>query len=406
MMAEAQGKLTGRPGIAFVTRGPGRHQRRAPASTSREQDSTPLILFVGQIDRACASAKPSRSSTTGRSSARSPNGRPRSTTPRASPNSSRAPSTSRRSGRPGPVVIALPEDMLTERVAVADAPRVEPVETAPGAGRHGRAARCSRRPMRPLVILGGTRWTAEARAASRASPSASTCRSRPASAGCRSSRPITRTMRAMSASPIPKLTARVKEADLLLLVGGRLAEMPSPAYTLLDIPCPRPTLVHVIRTRRARPRLSAGPRHQRLARRLRGRARGPAAAARDPPGAARARRRMPTTCLERAGDAAAGRRQARRGHDRGCATRCRPTPSSRNGAGNFAIWVHRFCRFRGYAHATRPDLRLHGLRRAGRHRGEARPSRTAPWSCFAGDGDFLMNGQEFATAVQYDLPIV
>ena len=93
MMAEAVGKATGRPGICFVTRGPGATNASAGIHIAR-QDSTPMIVFVGQVARdTCASARRSRSSTTARCSARSPNGRPRSTIPRASRRSSRAPST-------------------------------------------------------------------------------------------------------------------------------------------------------------------------------------------------------------------------------------------------------------------------------------------------------------------------
>ena len=150
-------------------------------------------------------------------------------------------------GRPGPVVMALPEDMLVERVAVPDAPAFEPVETWPGLGRHGEtaeaavggeiadraasAAAAGRKPPAP-------RW--------RALPSASPCRSPPPSAA----RHLIDALHASYAGDVgiginPKLLARIKAADLIVLIGGRLGEMPSQSYSLLDIPGPRQTFVHV-----------------------------------------------------------------------------------------------------------------------------------------------------------------
>jgi acetolactate synthase-1/2/3 large subunit len=124
-MAEAHGKATGRPGICFVTCGPGATNAAAAVHIAR-QDSTPLILFVGQISRKCASARPSRSRLSrGVRIDRQMGDRDR----RSRPNSRarlRAFYTAT-SGRPEPVVMALPEDMLVERIAVADAPAFEPV---------------------------------------------------------------------------------------------------------------------------------------------------------------------------------------------------------------------------------------------------------------------------------------
>ena len=155
----------------------GRHPHRAPGFHADDRVRRPGRRAT------CASARRSRSSITARCSARSPNGRPKSTIPRASRKSSRAPSTPPANGRPGPVVIALPEDMLTERVAVPDAAAFEPVEIWPGLDRHEPAAeaavggeapdRAGRR--QPLVgSSAAPRW--------RALPSASRCRSRPPSA--------------------------------------------------------------------------------------------------------------------------------------------------------------------------------------------------------------------------------
>jgi acetolactate synthase-1/2/3 large subunit len=199
MMAEAEGKLTGRPGILFVTRGPGA-ANASPGIHIARQDSTPLIVFVGQIDRSMREREAFRSSTTGRCSATSRNGRRRSIRSSASRRSWRAPSGLPCRGRPGPVVIALPEDMLVDTAIVEDAPRVEPVEPWPAPQAVDELGRLLAGARKPLVILGGARWNAAARdgmvrfAERFDLPVATSFRRRS------SFRPITRTMRAMSAS--------------------------------------------------------------------------------------------------------------------------------------------------------------------------------------------------------------
>src|SRR6266403_5410489 len=245
MMAEAAGKATGRPGICFVTRGPGATNAAAGLHIAR-QDSTPLILFVGQIGREMREREAfqeldyravfgsiAKWATEIDDASRIPE------------LISRAFYTAT-SGRPGPVVIALPEDMLVDRVPVADAPAFEPVEIWPGASDMIRLQKLLAAAERPIMLLGGSRWSLSAcavvaRFADRfALPVATTFRrahlidpAHPCYAGD------------LGIGPNPKLLARVKGADLILLVGGRLGEMPSQSYTLLDIPAPRQTLVHV-----------------------------------------------------------------------------------------------------------------------------------------------------------------
>src|SRR5215468_10277141 len=245
IMAEACGKATGRPGICFVTRGPGATNAAAGLHIA-QQDSTPMILFVGQIARGMREREAfqeldyravfgsvAKWATEIDDAARIPE------------LISRAFYTAT-SGRPGPVVIALPEDMLVERVVAADAPPFEPVETSPGAADMRRLQAMLDEGQRPIVLLGGSRWSAAAcvaveRFAERfALPVATTFRRahlfdprHPCYAGD------------LGIGPNPKLLARVKEADLIILIGGRLGEMPSQGYTLLDIPGPRQTFVHV-----------------------------------------------------------------------------------------------------------------------------------------------------------------
>jgi acetolactate synthase I/II/III large subunit len=405
IMAEAQGKATGAPGICFVTRGPGATNASAGLHIAR-QDSTPLILFVGQIAREMREREAfqeldyravfgsiAKWATEIDDPARIPE------------LISRAFYTAT-SGRPGPVVIALPEDMLVERVAVPDAPAFEPVETWPGATDMSRLQKLLWAAARPIALVGGSRWSeaacaALARFAQRfALPVATTFRrahlldpAHPCYAGD------------LGIGPNPKLLARVKAADLILLIGGRLGEMPSQSYTLLDIPGPRQTLVHVFpgveelgRVYRAHLPINAAP--TAFAAALEG--------------------LQPPNEVPWAGEAATAHADFLAWTDTPTAV---PGPANLgeiivglrdklpadavicNGAGNFSIWVHRYSRYRCYGSELAPisGSMGYGVPAAiGMKR--LAPERTV--IAFAGDGDFLMTGQDFATAVQYDLPII
>jgi acetolactate synthase-1/2/3 large subunit len=405
IMAEAQGKATGAPGICFVTRGPGATNASAGLHIAR-QDSTPLILFVGQIAREMREREAfqeldyravfgsiAKWATEIDDPARIPE------------LISRAFYTAT-SGRPGPVVIALPEDMLVERVAVPDAPAFEPVETWPGATDMSRLQKLLWAAARPIALVGGSRWSeaacaALARFAQRfALPVATTFRrahlldpAHPCYAGD------------LGIGPNPKLLARVKAADLILLIGGRLGEMPSQSYTLLDIPRPRQTLVHVFpgveelgRVYRAHLPINAAP--TAFAAALEG--------------------LQPPNEVPWAGEAATAHADFLAWTDTPTAV---PGPVNLgeiivglrdklpadavicNGAGNFSIWVHRYSRYRCYGSELAPisGSMGYGVPAAiGMKR--LAPERTV--IAFAGDGDFLMTGQDFATAVQYDLPII
>jgi len=405
IMAEACGKATGRPGICFVTRGPGATNAAAGVHIAR-QDSTPLILFVGQIGREMGEREAfqeldyravfgsvAKWATQIDDPARIPELISRAFYVAAG-------------GRPGPVVIALPEDMLVERLAVADAPTFEPVEIWPGAGDMVRLQKLLAAAERPIMLMGGSRWSpsacaAVARFAERfALPVATTFRrahlidpAHPSYAGD------------LGIGPNPKLLARVKEADLILLVGGRLGEMPSQGYTLLDIPAPRQTLVHVFPGieelgRVYRPNLAINATPTAFAAALEGL---------EPPKELKWRKETPTAHADflawtdkptpvpgpvNLGEIIVGLRE-----------KLPPDAVICNGAGNFSIWVHRYARYRRYGTQLAPisGSMGYGVPAAiGMKR--LAPERTV--IAFAGDGDFLMTGQEFATAVQYDLPVI
>jgi acetolactate synthase-1/2/3 large subunit len=405
IMAEAQGKATGRPGICFVTRGPGAANAAAGLHIAR-QDSTPLILFVGQIAREMREREAFQELDYRAVFGTIAKWATEIDDPVRIPELISRAFYTATSGRPGPVVIALPEDMLVERIAVPDAPAFEPVETWPGASDMSRLQKLIWAAERPIVLLGGSRWSppacaAVARFAQRfALPVATTFRrahlfdpTHPCYAGD------------LGIGPNPKLLARVKGADLILLIGGRLGEMPSQAYTLIDIPGPRQTLVHVFpgveelgRVYRAQLPINAAP--TAFAAALEGL---------QPPNELRWESETPVAHADflswtdksttvpgpvNLGEIIVSLRDKIPADAVIC-----------NGAGNFSVWVHRYTRYRRYGTQLAPisGSMGYGVPAAiGMKR--LAPERTV--IAFAGDGDFLMTGQEFATAVQYDLPVI
>lgn len=405
MMADASARLTGRPGIVFVTRGPGATNAAAGIHIA-EHDSTPLILFVGQVQRGAQ----------GRGAFQEMDYRAvfgsfvkwvtEIDDPARIPEIvSRAFHTAMQ-GRPGPVVIALPEDMLVEHADVADALRVEPVPTWPGQTQMAELQKLLWGAQRPIAILGGSGWDERAcrcvqRFAERFDlPVATSFRramlfdgDHPNYAG------------EIAIGPNPDLRARIEQADVVLLIGGRMAEIPSQGYRLFDIPVPRQTLVHV--------HADAGEL---------GRVYHPHLGIHASPAAFAAALESLQPPVEMAWKAAT--RQARSSY-LAWSDRAPPVPGDvqpgeivvwlrdrlpadaiiTNGAGNYAIWVGRFLRFRRFGTQLAPvsGSMGYGLPAAV---GAGRVQRDRMVVCFAGDGCFLMNGQEFATAVQYDIPII
>ncbi len=405
IMAEACGKATGRPGICFVTRGPGATNAAAGLHIAR-QDSTPLILFVGQIARAMREREAFQELDYRAVFGSIAKWVTEIDDPIRIPELISRAFYTATSGRPGPVVMALPEDMLVERVTVADAPAFEPIETWPGATDMSRLQKFIWKAERPIALIGGSRWsqaacTAFARFAERfALPVATTFR--------RSHLfdPLHRCYAGdLGIGPNPKLLARVNGADLIILVGGRLGEQPSQGYTLLDIPGPRQTLVHVFpgveelgRVYHPHLAINAAPtafaaalEGLELPSELRWAAETPRAHAdfigwTEKPTAVPGRVNL--------GEVIAGLRD-----------RLPVDAIICNGAGNYSIWVHRYTRYRRYGTQLAPvsGSMGYGVPAAIAMKRLA-PERTV--IAFTGDGDFLMTGQEFATAVQYDLPII
>lgn len=405
IMAEAMGKLTGRPGICFVTRGPGA-TNASPGVHIARQDSTPMILFVGQVARSARDREAfqeidhramfgsiAKWATEIDDTARIPE------------IVSRAFYTAT-NGRPGPVVVALPEDMLAEPGVVEDAAPFEPIETWPGLTEMARLQKLLWAAHKPLVLLGGSRWSAPACAAVMrfaerfAVPVATTFRRthlfdalHPCYAGD------------FGIGPNPKLRTRVSGADLLILIGTRLGEMSSQGYSLLGIPNPGKTLVHVYPDpdelgRVYRPDLGINAAPTAFAASLEGL---------QPPQAIRWREETSAAHAEYLAWSQAATEVPGAVNLGAVMTFLRERlPADAiicNGAGNYAAWVHRFYRFRQFATQLAPTCGSmgYGVPAAVAAR-TLDPDRLV--ICFAGDGCFLMNGQEFATAVQYNRPII
>ena len=405
MMALTEGRLTGRPGICFVTRGPGA-TNAAHGLHIAEHDSAPMILFIGQVERAMM----------GRGAFQEMDYRAlfSSTTKLATQieTAAQIPEIVQRAfhmamqGRPGPVVIALPEDMLTEMAAVPDAPRAEPVPIWPGLTQMAELQKMLWAAERPIAILGGGGWTKRASAAF-------------ARFAERFDLPVTGSFRRSSTfdgehdnfagevglSINPKLKARVEAADLVLLVGGRMSEAASQSYTLFDIPAPKQRLVHVHAEateigRNYHPTLGIVATTSEFCAALEGV---------QPP----SKIRWSAETRAARADYLAWSEQAPPNPGRVQLSEIMFAIRRRSPDGD----LHQ--RRRQFLDLGRPFLAL--SRRSNSNLGPTSgsmgfglpaaigaqrlfPKRTVV--CFAGDGDFLMNGQEFATAVQYGLPII
>ena len=244
-MAEAYGKLTGRPGICFVTRGPGATQASVGVHTA-SQDGTPMILLVGQIRRGdvgreafqeldCELVFGSLAKWVAQVDR----------TERIPELVARAFRTAT-SGRPGPVVLALPEDMLAERVEVPDASPYVPAQAAPGEPELAELRQLVAKAERPLAIVGGQPWTAEAGAGLARWLEASGV---PVAAAWRCQDYVDNESRCyaghLSIGPDPALADRLRDADTLLVVGTRLGDIETSGFSTIRPPGAGRTLIHV-----------------------------------------------------------------------------------------------------------------------------------------------------------------
>jgi acetolactate synthase-1/2/3 large subunit len=413
-MAEAIGKLTGRPGVCFVTRGPGAANASIGVHTAF-QDSTPMVLFVGDVasdqrDRE-AFQELEYTSFFGPSTKGMAKRVERIDEPDRIPEYVARAFATAMNGRPGPVVLVLPEDMLAKATDARPLPRVEPVQAWSDPGSLRELRELLLRSSKPFVIAGGGGWTVQAAQALQRFaenwklPVGNAFRFQdtfdnhhPLYAGD------------VGIGLSPKLAARIKDSDLILAIGARLGEMTTGGYTLLQAPRPKQKLVHIHASAEELNRvyqadvainatMNAAARSLEV---LTAPTEVPWAAWTEAAHADYVANLVPQALPGLKGDTAEG------AVDMPAIVavlekRLPPDAVLTNGAGNFASWVHRFFKHHGLAKGRKTQLApTVGAMGYGVPAGIAAnlvSGRTV--LTMAGDGDFLMNGQELATAVQH-----
>ena len=403
MMADAYGKLTGRPGICFVTRAPGATNASAGVHIAF-QDSTPMILFVGQVARGVQEREAFQEIDYRRMYGEMSKWVAQIDDPARIPEHVSHAYHLATSGRPGPVVLAIPQDMLAERAAAPASGCYREIEAYPSPADMASLRRLLAEAGSPIAILGGGGWNSQA------------CDDFGAFA-LANQLPITASFRCqdrmnnthpnyvgdVGVGLNPRLEARIRDADLLLVIGARLGEITTGGYKLIEIPRPAQTLVHVYPGaeelgRVYQPDLPINAEMKAFAR------------------VARAMQPVTATWAEQTAAARADYLAWIEPVDSPGALQMSEvvkwlrenTPPETivcNGAGNYSVWPNRFYQYRGYGTILAPTAGSMGYGTpAAVAAKRLYPERTV--IAFAGDGCFLMNGQELATAVQYELPII
>ena len=395
-MADAYGKMTGRPGVCFVTRGPGATNASVGIHTAH-QDSTPMVVFVGQVARSMSEREAFQEIDFRRMFGELTKWVGQIDDPARIPEYVNRAFRTAVSGRPGPVVLALPEDMQTERAEVEDGGRYQEVQAHPDPAALTRLGEMLAEARRPLVLIGGSGWTEgayddiHAFAETNDLPVAVTFRRQD---HFDNRHPNYVGMVGLGLNPA--LEALIRDSDLLVVLGTQLTEIITQGYTLFAMPQPRQRLVHV----------SAGIAEL-------GKVYQPALAINSGMAAiAAALRALPPV---EDPPWAALRAQARAAYEAFCAPTQSPGTLNMaeivrtleallpedaiiaNGAGNFSVWLHRFHRYRGFRTQLAPQSGAMGYGvPAGVAAAIRHPDReVVSWS---GDGCFLMNGQEVSTA--------
>ena len=398
-MADAYGKLTGRPGVCFVPRGPGAANASLGIHTAH-QDSTPVVLLIGQAAREMLDREAFQEADFRRMYG------PLTKWVAQIGDAARIPEMVSRafqvatSGRPGPVALALPEDMQREATDAADAATYCAVQASPGPADMERLGEILAGTERPFVIVGGSGWTAAACADLKAFVEAHDL---PVGTAFRR-QDLVDNRSANYAGDVglgidPGLAKRIEDADLLLVIGAQLGEIVTDGYRRLTVPRPRQTLIHVCAGTEElgkvyQPDLAINSGMVQFA--------------------------ATSRTLRPAGPArwAEWTRAARADYEANIAPAPRETAVDfgtimvwlretlpddaiiANGAGNCAAWVHRFYVYRRYGTQLAPQSGSMGYGVPAAVAAKLRyPGRIVVG--VTGDGDFLMNGQELATAVQY-----
>ena len=397
-MADAYGKLTGRPGICFVTRGPGATNASIGIHTAF-QDSTPLILFIGQVDNEVAEREAFQEIDYRRMYGQMAKWVAQIDRPERVPEMISHAFHLAVSGRPGPVVLALPEDMQVATATVPDTARYQRVAAHPGAADMNKLREMLAAAKRPFVMLGGGGWNAKAcediRAFIETNNLPTACAYR-----CQDllDNRSPNYLGDIAVGMNPAIEKRIRDCDLLLAIGLRLGEWTTINYTLIDIPRPKMKFVHVHagaeelgRVYQADILINSGmPEFAAAARALT--PVNPVWA--DQTKAARAEFDAWQVPVKTPGTLNMSEVIAflkKRLPDGSILT---------NGAGNFTLWAHRFYQYTGFRTQLGPTSGAMGYGvPAGVAAKLVHPDR--PVIAFAGDGDFMMNGQELATAMQY-----
>ncbi|MPQ59506.1 thiamine pyrophosphate-binding protein [Duganella sp. FT27W] len=407
-MADAYGKMTGRPGICFVTRGPGATNASIGVHTAY-QDSTPMILFIGQVGSDFIDREAFQEIDYRRMFGQMAKWVAQIDRADRIPEYLARAFQVATSGRPGPVVLALPEDMLTTLATVADTRRYQPVQASPSTAQMAAVRAMLEGAQRPLLLIGGGGWTEPACAHLRRFaeindlPVACAFRfqdlldnDHPNYAGD------------VGIGINPALARRVREADVIVAIGPRLGEMTTGGYGLLAAPVPQQRLVHVhadaeelgsvyqaeLMINSGMPQFAAmlaalEPLNSDAWRASVAAARADLAAWQQQPP------------IFQDGSAPLDLWQVVQDIDRIAPHDVIIT----NGAGNYATWAHRFHRYGGMRTQLAPTSGAMGYSvPAGVAAKIIDPARTV--ITFAGDGEYMMNGQELATAVQYRAGVV
>lgn len=406
-MAEAHGKLTGKPGICFVTRGPGATNASIGVHTAF-QDSTPMILFIGQVGSDFADREAFQEIDYRRMFGQMAKWVAQIDRADRIPEYVARAFQIAQSGRPGPVVLALPEDMLTQMVEVADALKASPVQAAPSADEITDLIKLLQNAKKPLIILGGSGWDKAA-----CDDIAQFARTNHIPLSCAFRfQDLCDHHDGVYVGDVgiainPKLAARVRDADVILALGPRLGEMTTSGYSLIESPVPKQQLIHIHAginelgsVYQAALMINAGP------------------------------KKIASTLKNIMLDSSAWSgllQEARLEFEQWQAEpvllqknhfavnpwelmqECkRQLPADTiitNGAGNFATWAHRFWRYGGFRTQLAPTSGAMGYGvPAGIAAKIVDPSRCV--LTVAGDGDFQMTCQELATAVQYQAGVI
>jgi acetolactate synthase I/II/III large subunit len=404
MMAEAHGKLTGKPGVAFVTRGPGATNASSGVHVAF-QDSTPMVLFIGQVasdqrDREAFQEVDYRAMFG-----------PLAKWVGEIDRLDRIPEYVShafhvaQNGRPGPVVLSLPEDMLSSVGQAVIAPKAALVSGKASDADVQTIAERLAAAERPMIVVGGGGWTAEAAQALGKFAEAAAL---PVGASFRCQDYLDN-RHPNYAGDVgiginPALAKRVKEADVLLVLGARMGEMTTSGYTLLNAPVPEQSLIHIYPDaseigRVYRPELGVVAKPAEIVQQLLAvadKARGKRASDVEAARAAYEAWQQP--------DETPGALKMEQviGH---LNTVLGDDAILTNGAGNYASWLHRYYRYRGWRTQLAPTSGSmgYGLPAAVAAKLE-RPEQEVV--CLAGDGCYQMVMQEFGTAAQYGANIL